>query len=147
MSMTWNSTIVSIGPILQGALKVPMTFLEVLSYAFTVKGEGMIVSISRSTVRAALIGQTIKADPLSISTTRTLAPMHSMVICKGLVWVALLGGRSSLEKARRGCEEPSTPIRDKTSYGVVSIGTSFPFKMSKRALCFWKAKSEPHMDT
>ena len=78
--MTRNSTIVSNGPILQGALKVPMTFLEVLSYALTIKGKGMIVSISRP-----IRGHTFNADPLLISTTKTLAPMHSMVICKGLV--------------------------------------------------------------
>ena len=72
---------VSIGPIIQGDSKVPMTFLEVFSYALTVKGEGM-VSISRPIVRAVLKGQTFKVDPLSI---RTLAVMHSMVICKGLV--------------------------------------------------------------
>ena len=71
--MTWNSIIVSI------------TFLEVLSYALIVKGEGMIVSISRPIVRVVLRGHTFNADPLSIRTTRTLAPMHSMVICKGLV--------------------------------------------------------------
>ena len=95
--MTWNSTIVSNGPILQGALKVPITFLEVLSYALTIKGKGMIVSISRPIMRAVLRGHTFNADPLLISTTKTLAPMHSMVICKGLV-----GGRSLLEKARQG---------------------------------------------
>ena len=55
---------VSIGPILQGALKVPMTFLEVLSYALTVKGEGMIVSISKPTVRAVLKGQNIQGRPI-----------------------------------------------------------------------------------
>ena len=76
---------VSIGPILQGALKVPMTFLEVLSYVLMVKGEGMIVSISRPTVRAVLEGQIFKVNSLSISTIGNLAPMHSMVICKGLV--------------------------------------------------------------
>ena len=83
--MTRNSTMVSIGSILQGALKVPMTFLEVLSYALTFTGEGMIVSIFRPIVRRVLKGQTFKVDPLSISTTGTLALMHSMVICKGLV--------------------------------------------------------------
>ena len=71
--MTWNSIIVSI------------TFLEVLSYALIVKGEGMIVSISRPIVRVVLRGHTFNADPFSISTIRTLVPMHSMVICKGLV--------------------------------------------------------------
>ena len=83
--MTWNSTIVSNGPILQGALKVPITFLEVLSYALTNKGNGMIVSISRPIMRAVLRGHKFNADPLLISTTRTLVPMHSMVICRGLV--------------------------------------------------------------
>ena len=76
---------VSIGPILQGALKVPITFLEVLSYALTVKGEGMMVSMSRPTVKAVLKTQTFKVNPLSIRTIGTLAPMNSMVICKGLV--------------------------------------------------------------
>ena len=76
---------VSNGLILQGALKVPMTFLEVLSYALTVKGEGMMVSMSRPTMKAVLKGQIFKVDPLSIRTIGTLAPMHSMVICKGLV--------------------------------------------------------------
>ena len=74
---------ISIGPILKRALKVPMTFLEVLSFALIVKGEGMIVSISRPIVRAVLKGQTFKADPLLISSTKTLAPMHSMVILQG----------------------------------------------------------------
>ena len=83
--MTWNSKIVSNGLVLQRALKVPITFLEVLSYALTIKGEGMIVSMSRPIMRAVLRGYTFYADPLSISTTRTLAPMHLMVICKGLV--------------------------------------------------------------
>ena len=86
----------------------------------------MIVSISRPIVRTVLKGQTFKVDPISISTIGTLAPMHSMVICKGLVCVAHLG--------ERGCKEPSTPMREKTSCGVVSIGTSFQFKVSKRAL-------------
>ena len=111
-----------------------MIFLEVLLYALTIKGEGMIVSISRPIVRTVLKGQTFKVDPISISTIGTLAPMHSMVICKGLVCVAHLGERSSSEKAKRGCKEPSTPMREKTSYGVVSIGTSFQFKVSKGAL-------------
>ena len=76
---------VFIGPVLQGALKVPMTFLEVFSYALMVKGERMIVSISRPTVKAVLKGQTFKANPLSIRAIGTLASMHSMVIYKGLV--------------------------------------------------------------
>ena len=75
----------SIAPILQGALKVPITFLEMLSYALTVKGKGMIVSMSRPIIRAVLKGQIFNVDPLSIRTIGTLAPMHSMVIYKGLV--------------------------------------------------------------
>ena len=58
---------VSIDPILQGALKVPMTFLKVLSYALIVKGEGMIVSMSRPTVWVVLKGQTFKTDPVGKS--------------------------------------------------------------------------------
>ena len=46
-------------------MKVPITFLEMLSYALTVKGEEMVVSMSRPTVRAVLKGQKFKADPLS----------------------------------------------------------------------------------
>ena len=83
--MTWNSTVIYNGPILQGALKVPITFLKVLSYALTVKGEGMIVSISRPIVRVVPRGHTFNVDPLSICTIGTLVSMHSMVICKGLV--------------------------------------------------------------
>ena len=96
--MTWYSTIVSIGPILQEAMKVHMTFLEVLSYALTVKGEGAMVFMFKPMVRAVVKGQTFNVDPLSISTMGTLAPMHSMVICKCLVWVAHLGRESSLER-------------------------------------------------
>ena len=62
-----------------------MTFLKVLSYALTVKGEGVMVSMSRPTVRMVLKGQTFKADPFSIRTIRIFAPMHLMVIYKGLV--------------------------------------------------------------
>ena len=76
---------VSIGPILQGALKVPMTFLEVLSYALIVKGEGIMVSISRPTVRVVLKGQTFKADPLSISTIGTLAPVDTRFCTHNLI--------------------------------------------------------------
>ena len=70
---------------MQGTLKVPITILEVLSYALTVKGEGMVVSISSPMVRVVLKGHTFNADPLSISTIVILALMHSMVICKSLV--------------------------------------------------------------
>ena len=135
--MTWNSTMVSIGPILQGAKKVPMIFLKVLLYALTVMGEGVMVSMSRPTMRVVLRGQTFKANPLLIRTIGNLAPMHSMMISQGLGWVAPSGGRPSSKKSRKGCEEPSTPMRDNTSCNVVSISTSFPFKASKRALrCF-----------
>ena len=79
--MTWNSTMVSIGPILQGAKKVPMIFLKVLLYALTVMGEGVMVSMSRPTMRVVLRGQTFKANPLLIRTIGNLAPMHSMMIC------------------------------------------------------------------
>ena len=113
--MTWYSTIISIGSILQGAMKVPMTFLEVLSYALTVKGEGVMVFMIKPMAKAVVKGQTFNADPLLISTMGTLAPVHSMVICKVLVWVAHSRGESLLEKARRGCEAPSTPMRDSTS--------------------------------
>ena len=41
-----------------------MTFLGVLSYALAVKGEGMIVSISKPTVRAVLKGQNIQGRPI-----------------------------------------------------------------------------------
>ena len=73
------------GTILQGALNVPITFLEVLSYALTVKEEGMMVSTSRPMIKAVLKGYTFNADPLSINTMGTLALMHLMVIYKGLV--------------------------------------------------------------
>ena len=144
----WNSTIVSNGPILQEALKILITFLEVLSYFLTVKREGMIVSTSRPMVRAVLKGHTFNANPLLISTIGTLAPIHSLVICNGLVWVAPSGGSSSLEKARRGWDEALTPMRDSTSCGVVSIDTSFLFKASKRTLqCLWEAISKLYTDT
>ena len=87
---------------LQGALKVPITFLEVLSYALTVKGGAMIVSTSNPMVRVVLKGHTFNANPLSINTIGTLVPMHSMMICKGLVWVASLGGSCSSKNARIG---------------------------------------------
>jgi len=45
----------------------------------------MIVSKSKSTLRVVLNGHTFNAEPLSISTIGNLAPMHSIVICKGLV--------------------------------------------------------------
>ena len=83
--MTWNFIIVSIGPILQGALKVPITFLEVLSDALTVKVKGIMVSMSRPIVRAVLKGHTFNVDPLSINIIGTLVTMHPMVICRGLV--------------------------------------------------------------
>ena len=144
----WNSTIVSDKPILQGALKVPITFLEVLSYALTVKVEGMVVSTSIPMMKAVLKGHTFSADPLSMSTIGTLAPMHSVVIYKGLVRVVLSKVSSSTEEVRERWDGASTPMRDNTSCGVVSMGTFFPFKLSKRALqCLWEAVSKPHMDT
>ena len=72
---------VSSGPNLQGAMKIPMIFLKVLLYALTVIGEGVMVSMYRPTVRAVLRGQTFKANPLLIRTIGNLAPMHSMMIC------------------------------------------------------------------
>ena len=66
-------------------MKVPITYLEVLSYALIVKGEGMIVCKSKPTLRAVLNGHSFNADPFSIRTIGTLAPMHLIVIYKGLV--------------------------------------------------------------
>ena len=51
-----------------------------LSYALTVKGEGMIVSKSKTILRAVLNRYTFKADSLSISNIGTLAPMHLIVL-------------------------------------------------------------------
>ena len=42
-----------------------MTFLGVLSYALAVKGEGMIVSISKPMVKAVLKGQNIQGRPIA----------------------------------------------------------------------------------
>ena len=67
------------------SFKSPITFLEVLSYALIVKKESMIVSKSKPTLRAVLNGHTFNAEPLSISTIKNLAPMHLIMICKGLV--------------------------------------------------------------
>ena len=103
---------------------------------------------SRPMVRTVLKRHTFNADPLSISIIGTLAPMHSMLICKGLVWVAPLGGNSLSKKARRGWDGALTPMMDSTSCSVVSMGTSFPLKASKKALwCLWEAISKPHTDT
>ena len=49
---------------MQGALKVSITFLEVLSYALTVKGKGMIVSTSRPVVGVVLKGHTFNTNPI-----------------------------------------------------------------------------------
>ena len=87
---------------MQVALKVAITFLEVLSYALTIKGEGMIISMSKPTLRAVLNGHTFNVDPLSTSIIETLAPMHLIIIYKDLVWVIPLKGSSSLEKVREG---------------------------------------------
>ena len=55
------------------------------SQLYIVKGEGMIVFTSKLILRAVLKRHTFNVDPLSISSIGTLAPMHSMVICKCLV--------------------------------------------------------------
>ena len=62
----------------------------------------MIVSTSKPIMRVVPKGHTFNADPLPISTIGTLASMHLMVICKGLIWVAPYGGSSSSEKVREG---------------------------------------------
>lgn len=85
------------------------------------KGEGVIVSMSKPTLRVVLNGHTFGMDPLSTSTIETLAPIHSIVIYKDLVWVIPFGVRSSLEKVRERWDTASTPIMAKTSWGVVSI--------------------------
>ena len=56
------------------ALKVPITFLEVLLYALTVKKESMIVSTSNPMAREVLKGHTFNGDPLLINNIGTLAP-------------------------------------------------------------------------
>ena len=106
----------------------------------------MILSNSKTTLREILNGHTFNANPLSISTIGTLAPMQLMVNCKGLVWVAPLKGSSSLKKVRKGWDGALTPMRDRTSWGVVSIGTSFPCKASRSALmCLWKPLVNPKL--
>ena len=58
----------------------------------TVKGEGIMVSMSRPILRAILNEHTFNVDPLSISTIETLAPMHLIVIARTLYeWFPLKG--------------------------------------------------------
>ena len=77
------------------------------------KGEWVIVSMSKPTLRAVLNGHTFRLDLLSTSTIETLASMHSIVICKDLVWVIPSGVSSSLEKVREKWDTASTPIMAK----------------------------------
>ena len=62
-----------------------MTFLEVFSYALTFKREGVIVFMSKPTIRVVLKGHTFNTVLLLISTIGTLALIHLIMICKGLV--------------------------------------------------------------
>ena len=127
---------VSIGPILQGVLKVPMTFLEVLSYALTIKGEGMIVSISRPIVGGPK-RTNIQGGPIVNKYHRNLGTHAFNGDLQRSSMSSSFERENFIEKGKEGCKEPSTPTRDKTSCDVVSISTSFPFKASKRALqCF-----------
>ena len=87
---------------MQGAFKVPITFLEVLSYALTVKGEEMIVSKSKTTLKAVLNGHTFNANSLSISTIGTLAPMHLIVLLQRSSIKGFFERKLFIEKGKEG---------------------------------------------
>ena len=84
-------------------------------------------------VRAVLKGHTFNADPLLINTINL--GTHAF---NGNLQRSSMSGpfrrKLLIRKSKKMMRWASTPMKDSTSCGVISMGTSFPFKASKKAL-------------
>src|SRR2546421_8773151 len=103
MSRTVIVIMLSTGPTLTFAWKVPSTLLLVLSYALIRASEDSNSAFSILNFDNSLSGHTFKADPSSTIMFLVCRPLISAWMNSGFVWFLPSGGRSLSEKVISNC--------------------------------------------
>ena len=111
----------------------PCTSLRVPSKALMIMVVGRIKEVSTFKRSKVDIGQTIRADPLSINTLVTIISSHFTVMCMGKVWSLPSGGSSPSVKEIWLVANTVETMPSKADF-VALIGTHVSFKTFKRAL-------------
>ena len=136
--MTRKVTMKNIGPILIANSISPCTSRKVPSKALLIMVVGWIREVSTFNRFKVDIGQTFKADLLSISTLATIISSHFTIMCIGKVYSLPSGGSSSSVKEIYLVANAVETIPSKVGY-VALVGTHVSFKTFKRAL-WWTSK-------
>ena len=97
MLRIWNSTLLTIGPMVSSNVMVPKTSLLLLSYSFTCWLVGTKSSILTPKQLVLFREHTFKALLSFIKTIGILFPLASTVICNGSLWCFPFLVRSLLE--------------------------------------------------
>ena len=96
--MTWKLTMKIMGPIPIANSISPCTSRRVPSKALMIMVVRWIKEVSTFKSYIVDIGQTFRADPLSISTLETIISSHFTIMCMGKVCALPSGGSSSFVK-------------------------------------------------
>ena len=96
--MTWKLTMKIMGPIPIANSISPCTSRRVPSKALMIMVVRWIREVSTFKSSIVDIGQTFRADPLSISTLETIISSHFTIMCMGKVCSLPSGGSSSFVK-------------------------------------------------
>ena len=131
--MTWKLTVKNIGPTLMANLISPYTSQRVPSKALIIMVVGQIRKISTFKRSKVDIGQTFRADPLSISALSTIISSHFTIMCMGKVWSLPFGGSSSSVKEIWLVANTVETMPSKAD-SVAFMGTRVSFRTFKRAL-------------
>ena len=123
----------NMGPIPITNLISPCTFQKVPSKALMIMVVGRIRDVSTFKRSKVKIGQTFKADPLSINTLETIIFSHFAIMCMGKVCSLPSGGSLSFVKEIWLVANNVKTIHSKIDF-VALIGTHVSFKTFKRAL-------------
>ena len=136
--MTWKLIVKNIGPTPMANSISPYTSLRVPSKALMIMVVGQIREVSTFKCSKVDIGQTFRADPLSISTLATIISSHFTIMCRGKVWSLPSGGSSSSVKEIWFVANTVETMPSKSN-SIALVGTHVFFKTFKRALR-WTSK-------
>ena len=124
--ITWKLTIKDLEPISIISSIFPCTGWHMSSKALMIIVLGLIRDISTFKRSRVAIGQTFRADPLSISTLATIMSSHLTTICISKVWSLPSKGNSSFENETWLVANTNDTIPSKEE-SVIPVGTCVSF--------------------
>ena len=131
--MTWNLTMKDMGPTPMANSISPCTFRKVPSKALMIMVVGWIREVSTFKHSKVDIGQTFRADLLSINTLTTRISSQFTIMCMGKVCYLPSDGSSSCVKEIWLVANTVETIPSKAD-SIALVGTCVSFKTFKRAL-------------